>query len=175
MSLKLIKLTKSYEKQLGEMIDEWKEDQEKNHTNRSPWAIFKNDYHDFDFYLEHLELANPRDGLVPDSTFFLLDDEKDRLLGAVNIRHYLNDGLLKCGGHIGDGIRPSERRKGYATKMIGLALKECKKLGIDRALICCDKDNIGSAKSIQNNGGVLENELVTDDGEIVQRYWISIK
>ena len=95
MSLKLIKLTKSYEKQLGEMIDEWKEDQEKNHTNHSPWAIFKNDYHDFDYYLEHLELTNPRDGLVPDSTFFLLDDEKDRLLGAVNIRHYLNDGLLK--------------------------------------------------------------------------------
>ena len=174
MSLKLIKLTKDYEKQLGEMIDEWKEDQEKNNTNRSPYAIFKNDYHDFDNYLDNLELVKPRDGLVPDSTFFLLDDEKNRLLGAVNIRHYLNEGLLKSGGHIGDGIRPSERRKGYATKMIGLALCECKKLGIDKVLICCDKDNIGSAKSIMNNGGVLENEIVTDDGEVVQRYWISL-
>ena len=174
MSLRLIKLTKEYENQLGEMIDEWKEDQEKNHTNHSPYAIFKNDYHDFGYYLENLELAEARDGLVPDSTFFLLDDDRDRLLGAVNIRHYLNEGLLRDGGHIGDGIRPSERRKGYATKMIGLALEECKKLGIDKALICCDKDNIGSAKSIMNNGGVLENEITDEDGEVVQRYWIEL-
>ena len=115
MALKLIKLTKEYEKQLGEMIDEWILDQEINHTNRSPWAIFKNDYHNFDYYLEHLELKEAAEGLVPDSVFFLLDEARDRLLGAVNIRHYLNDSLLKEGGHIGDGIRPSERRKGYAT------------------------------------------------------------
>ena len=173
MALKLIKLTKEYEKQLGEMIDEWKLDQEINHTNHSPWAIFKNDYHDFD-YLDNLELKEPRDGLVPDSTFFLLDDERNILLGAVNIRHYLNDYLLLHGGHIGDGVRPSERRKGYATKMIGLALLECKKLGIDKVLIVCDKDNIGSRKSIINNGGVLENEIVGKDGRIEQRYWITL-
>lgn len=174
MALKLIKLTKEHEKQLGEMIDEWKLDQEINHTNHSPWAIFKNDYHDFDYYLENLELKEPRDGLVPDSTFFLLDDERNILLGAVNIRHYLNDFLLLHGGHIGDGVRPSERRKGYATEMIRLALLECKKLGIDRVLIICDKDNIGSRKSIIKNGGVLENEIVGKDGRIEQRYWITL-
>ena len=174
MSLKLIKLTKEYEKQLGEMIDEWKEDQEKNGTNRSPWAIFKNDYHDFDYYLEHLEIKEAEDGKVPDSTFFLLDTERDRLLGAVNIRHYLNEALLKDGGHIGDGIRPSERRKGYATEMIRLALLECKKLGIDRVLMVCDKDNTGSAKSIVKNGGILENEIKDLEGNIEQRYWIEI-
>ncbi len=156
------------------MIDEFREDQEKNHTNHSPWAIFKNDYHDFDYYLENLDIKEAKDGKVPGSTFFLLDEERDRLLGAVNIRHYLNDALLLDGGHIGDGIRPSERRKGYATKMIGLALEECKKLGIEKALICCDKSNIGSAKSIINNGGVLENEITDEDGELVQRYWITI-
>ena len=174
MSLKLIKLTRDYEKQLGEMIDEWKEDQEKNHTNHSPWAIFKNDYHDFDYYLDHLEIKTAENGKVPDSVFFLLDEEKDRLLGAVNIRHYLNDYLLREGGHIGDGIRPSERRKGYAAKMIGLALNECKRLGIDKVLITCNKDNIGSAKSIINNGGILENEIVNEDGELEQRYWITL-
>ena len=94
-------------------------------------------------------------------------------MGAVNIRHYLNDGLLKDGGHIGDGIRPSERRKGYATKMISLALIECKKLGIDKVLMCCDKNNIASSKSIINNGGVLENEIETEK-ETVQRYWIDL-
>ncbi len=174
MSLKLIKLTRDYEKQLGEMIDEWKEDQEKNHTNHSPWAIFKNDYHDFDYYLDNLEIKAAANGKVPDSVFFLLDEESDRLLGAVNIRHYLNDYLLREGGHIGDGIRPSERRKGYATKMIGLALQECKKLGIDKVLITCDKDNVGSSKSIINNGGILENEIINEDGELEQRYWITL-
>ena len=94
-------------------------------------------------------------------------------MGAVNIRHKLNEELLYTGGHIGDGIRPSERRKGYATAMIALALEECRKLGIDKVLMCCNKDNIGSAKSIINNGGVLENE-VEEDGHWEQRYWIEL-
>ena len=114
------------------------------------------------------------DGKVPDSVFFLLDTERNRLLGAVNIRHYLNEFLLKEGGHIGDGIRPSERRKGYATEMIRLALNECRKMGIDKVLMTCNKDNIGSAKSIINNGGILENEFINSNGEIEQRYWITI-
>ncbi len=175
MHLALIQLTKAYERQLGEMIDEWKADQERHHTNHSPWVIFKNDYHDFDFYLEHLETKEETDGRVPDSVFFLLDEDRNRLLGAVDIRHYLNDSLLREGGHIGDGIRPSERRKGYATEMIRLALIECKKLGIHRVLMVCDKDNIGSAKSIRRNGGVLENECIQPDGQTVQRYWITLE
>jgi predicted acetyltransferase len=172
--MKLIKLTKDYYQQCVEMIDEWKLDQEINHTNRSPWAIFKNDVRDFDTYLENLEISEPKDGKVPDSVFFLLDEERNILLGAVNIRHYLNDYLLKYGGHIGDGIRPSERRKGYATKMIELALIECKKLGIDKVLMVCDKSNIASAKSIIKNGGILEDEFMDEDGEIQQRYWIEL-
>ena len=95
------------------------------------------------------------------------------MVGAVNIRHRLNETLLRNGGHIGDGVRPSERKKGIATKMIALALEKCKELGIKKVLMVCDKDNIGSAKSIINNGGVLENEIEAD-GVINQRYWIDI-
>ena len=175
MKVRLIKLSKEYEQQLGEMIDEWKLDQQVNHTDTSPYVIFKNDYHDFDNYLNKLEIKEPSpEGYVPDSVFFLLDEERNRLLGAVNIRHYLNDYLLKYGGHIGDGVRPSERRKGYATEMIRLALIECKKLGIDRVLITCNASNIGSKKSIIKNGGVLEN-IVDEDGVPLERYWIDIK
>ena len=174
MSLKLIKLTKEYEKQLGEMIDEWKADQEKNHTDGSPWAIFKNDYHDFDHYLANLEIRTEVEGKVPDSVFFLLDEDQNRLLGAVNIRHELNEALLKEGGHIGDGIRPSERGKGYATQMIRMALDECRKLGIDKVLMVCSRDNIPSARTILKNGGVLENEIVNEKGEVIQRYWITL-
>lgn len=168
--LKLVKLEKKYQNQLMEMMEEW----EKTGEKIVPYAIRKVDYHDFDSYLESLEVKDDKEGFVPDSTFFCLDTERNILVGAVNIRHYLNDALLLNGGHIGDGVRPSERRKGYATEMIKLALEECKKLGLDKVLMVCDKNNIGSAKSIQKNGGILENEVLVD-GILEQRYWIEIK
>ena len=168
MKLKLVKLCEKYRAQLIDMMDEWAATGEKI----IPYAIRKNDWHDFEGYLAGLDTA-PKPPLVPDSTFFCLDEERGSFVGAVNIRHYLNDALLKSGGHIGDGVRPSERRRGVATAMIGLALDECRKLGIDRVLMVCDRDNIGSARSIINNGGVLENE-VEHDGHIIQRYWIEL-
>lgn len=167
--LKLVKLEEKYMPQLINMMDEWYATGEKI----VPYAIRKTDYHDFKTYAESLELTEAREGLVPDSTFFCLDTERNRFVGAVNIRHWLNDALLLNGGHIGDGVRPSERRKGIATAMIGLALQECCKLGIERVLMVCDKENVGSAKSIQNNGGVLENEIEMD-GIREQRYWIDL-
>jgi len=175
MNIELVKLTKEYKNQLTDMLTEWKDYIERNNTNSSPYAIFKNDFHDFDFYLDNLEIKEEtKEGRVPDTVLFCLDKDRNIFVGAVDIRHYLNEGLLQTGGHIGDGIRPSERRKGYATAMIALALEECKKLGIYKVLMCCDKDNIGSAKSIINNGGVLENEVIEDD-HLEQRYWINLK
>lgn len=173
MALKLIKGSLQYKDQIIEMIKEWKAYNDAHNANTSPWAIFKNDYDDFEYYLNNLEVSTTEDGLVPDSTFFCLDEDRNIVVGAVNIRHYLNEYLLQYGGHIGDGIRPSERRKGYATKMIGLALEECKKLGMDKVLLVCDKNNIGSAKSIINNGGILENEVL-EGGKFIQRYWIKL-
>lgn len=173
MSIKLIKGSYEYKAQIIDMLEEWIDYNSKNETNRSPWVIFKNSYDDFDYYLNNLETSEPKDGLVPDSTFFCLDEERNIIVGAVNIRHYLNDYLLAYGGHIGDGIRPSERRKGYATQMIQLALEECKILGIKKVLMVCDKDNIASAKSIIKNGGILENEVI-ENGVIEQRYWIEL-
>ena len=168
--LKLVKLEEKYKNQLFDMLEEWYSTGEKI----VPYAIRKNDYHNFEEYLEKLEVKENDQGLVPDSTYFCLDTERNIFVGAVNIRHYLNESLLLNGGHIGDGVRPSERRKGIATKMIGLALEECRKLGIERVLMVCNKENIGSAKSIQNNGGILENEIELEDGKIDQRYWIEL-
>ena len=168
--IRLVKLTVEYKAQLFEILDEWSVSDD---TNRSPYAIFKNDYHDFDNYLDRLEIKESNGRLVPDSTFFALDIKRNIFVGAINIRHYLNERLLLDGGHIGDGVRPSERRKGYATEMIGLGLKECKKLGINKVLMVCDKENIGSKKSIIRNGGILENEVEVD-GEVLQRYWIEL-
>ena len=174
MNIELVRLTNEYKKQLFEMLEEWKEDIIVNHTDMSPWKIWVNDFHDFDYYINNLDTKEEtKNCWVPDTTFFCLDKDRNIFVGAVNIRHYLNDALLKTGGHIGDGIRPSERRKGYATAMIALALDECKKLGINKVLMCCNKENIGSAKSIINNGGILENE-VEEEGHIEQRYWIQL-
>ncbi len=169
MNLKLIKASDQYRAQITDMLDEWHQTGEKI----IPYAIRRTDYHDFDNYCENLEVMEDAGGLVPDSTFFCLDEDRDIIVGAVNIRHYLNDALLLNGGHIGDGVRPSERRKGYATRMIRLALDECRKLGIQRVLMVCNKENIASAKTILKNGGVLENEIDVD-GVIEQRYWIEL-
>ena len=174
--IKLVKLSKEYERQITEMLDEWELYNNTHETDHSPWAIFS-DHSDFDNYIKLTKLREmPKDPkYVPSSLYYAYNSCEDIMVGAVNIRHYLNEKLLFDGGHIGDGVRPSQRRKGYATKIISLALDECRKLGINKVLITCNKDNIGSAKSIIKNGGILENEVIDEDGIIVQRYWIDIK
>lgn len=167
--LKLVKLNEDNYPLLIDMMDEWTATGEKI----VPWAIVKTDYHVYDAYLNSLEIKEGCPDRVPDSTWFCLDTDRNRFVGAVNIRHRLNDGLLRTGGHIGDGVRPGDRRRGVATGMIALALEECRKLGIHRVLMVCDKENIGSARSIRNNGGVLENEIEAE-GAIHQRYWITL-
>ena len=111
--------------------------------------------------------------LVPETLFLTVRTEDDCLVGMIDIRHRLNEYLMLFGGHIGYSVRPTERRKGYAKEQLRLALPYCKQIGIEKALITCYKDNIGSAKTIQANGGVLENEL-PEEGRITQRYWITL-
>lgn len=170
MNLRLVKASEELREPIVEMLREWKATGEKI----VPWAIQKTDPGDFTAYRESLEVKEGRHGLVPDSTFFCVDEDRQKIVGAVNIRHRLNERLLRSGGHIGDGVRPSERGRGIATAMIALALEECRKLGIARVLMVCDKQNVASARSIVKNGGVLENEIRNGD-EVLQRYWIDLR
>jgi predicted acetyltransferase len=112
-------------------------------------------------------------GWVASSTFWLVEDGE--YIGSINIRHELNDWLLRYGGHIGYAIRPSRRRRGYGTLMCRLALDEARALGLKRVLITCDADNVGSRKIIEANGGVLENEVAQPDRDVPKlRYWIDL-
>ncbi|MBB3111862.1 putative acetyltransferase [Paenibacillus phyllosphaerae] len=139
-----------------------------------PWVISQ-DPTDFAAMLQLLHDnaagVNQPDGWVPSSTFWLVTG-RNRIVGAVNIRHRLTEWLVHHGGHIGYGIRPSERRKGYATKQLALALIETRRLGINRALVICDAANTASERTILRNGGIQDADFIEEDGNVLHRFWI---
>ena len=118
---------------------------------------------------------NLKPNRVAQTTYWLVDGGK--FIGEIGIRHELNDYLLQYGGNIGYGVRYSCWGKGYGTKMLSLALKKAKNLGLDKVLITCDDDNLASAKVIEKNNGKLENVVEnTIDGKTIltRRYWIEL-
>lgn len=100
-------------------------------------------------------------------TYLVFDNKK--LIGLLNVRHGVSGKLLEEYGHIGYGVRPSQRRKGYATKMLQYGLERCKQLGLNEVIVGCYKDNIGSAKTIIKNGGKLMREV--DNYTDINEYW----
>jgi predicted acetyltransferase len=103
---------------------------------------------------------------------FLVADVDGRLVGRTSIRHRLNEFLAHEGGHIGYGVVPDERRKGYATEILRLSLTIARDVGIQRALVTCDDGNVGSATVIERCGGVYDTVVTSKDGNLVRRYWI---
>ena len=177
MHLKLVKPSKRYRNQIIDMLDEWSQyNKEHPNANGSPKALFLTDYHNFPLYLKEISNAiyYPKRGLVPATLLFAYDKDRDMMVGACQIRHYLNDKLKEGGGHIGDGVRPSERGKGYGKEILRLALKECKyTFRIKKVLISAHSDNIASIKAIEANGGIFD-KTVMDDGKPLQLYWIHL-
>jgi predicted acetyltransferase len=112
-------------------------------------------------------------GRAPYSTFWLASGR--HLVGRSGLRHHLTPELEDEGGHVGYDIRPSERRKGYGTLILRLTLAEARKLGLNRALLTCDADNVASAKVIEKNGGRLQGQSVSKrSGKLISRYWIEL-
>ena len=113
------------------------------------------------------------EGLVPSSTYLGIREKDNYIVGMIDIRHYLNEYLTQVGGHIGYGVRKTERNKGYAKQMLKLALEKCKELKIKKVLITCDEDNIASEKVILSTNAKLE-DIRNVDGENKKRFWIEL-
>ena len=115
------------------------------------------------------------EGKVVSTQFILVREADDRLLGMLQLRHDLNDYLRRVAGHIGYSVRPSERRRGYAKRMLAMALDEARKLGLERVVISCSVENEASRRTILSNGGVFESTVLDEtDGELLERYWIEL-
>jgi len=119
--------------------------------------------------------TKPKAEWVEADQFMLVREGERRVLGMINLRHYLNDSLAEIGGHIGYSIRPSERRKGYAKIMLSLCLDECRKLGIEQVLITCDAQNEASYRTIEACGGKFDRLTVRESNAVTARYWVSIR
>lgn len=133
---------------------------------------------DFEEFLQMLEKNKHQElikqGYSTQTTFGVFDDGK--LIGGFNLRHELKGNLINHGGNIGYLVRPSERRKGYGTIILGSALKKAKELGLGRILVTCREENIGSSRVIEKNGGIYENDYYDEVQNVTfKRYWINLK
>lgn len=109
--------------------------------------------------------------------YFLIRESDNKLVGMINLRWNLNEWMLKNAGHIGYCVRPTERQKGYNKIGLYLNLLKARELGLDKVLLVAADNNLGSVKTIEALGGVLENKVPNHQDEtiIMGRYWIDVE
>lgn len=114
-------------------------------------------------------------GRCQGKTFLLIRENDNKIIGTINLRWNLNEAMLQFGGHIGYGIRPTERRKGYNKINLYLGMIEAKKVGLDKVMLDCDVNNIGSDRTLKALGGTLERtEIDPSDGILTNVYWFDV-
>lgn len=114
-------------------------------------------------------------GRCQSKTFLLIRENDNKIVGTINVRWNLTEEMKRFGGNIGYGIRPTERRKGYNKINLYLGLIEAQKLGLDKVMLDCDVNNLGSSKTMQALGGVLERtEIDPYDGILTSVYWFNV-
>ena len=172
--IKLVFPTEEYKEQIQEYLQEHFDNEEYIlHGDGKLHKIIDIDEW-FKVIRNDLSPETVEEGRVPATIFLGIRNSDNRIVGTIQIRHILNEKLLRRGGHIGDGVRPTERGKGYATEMIRLAIEECKKLNLTKVLMVCYEQNVASRKTILANGGVLENKILAENGKVYERYWIDV-
>lgn len=123
--------------------------------------------------MRDIDIANIPKDKVPQFTYFYVPDDEEKIIGTIAIRLATNELLKKRCGHIGYCVRPTERRKGYATKMLSEAIEFCRKINLNNLIIICDKSNSASIGVVKKCGGVLIEEFFSDEfQEAEQMYCI---
>lgn len=122
------------------------------------------------FHADAEEGINLPAGFVPAS--FLVADVDGDIVGRVSIRHELNDYLAAFGGHVGYAVGKAYRRRGYATEILRQAIDMLRLMGVDRVLVTCADDNVGSFKTIEACGGKLQDKVEGDGDTLTRRYWV---
>ena len=175
MNLYLVKPDITYFEQYNEMMAEWCADG----GSISPWFLGDpfasiEEFAEFVRKLDNWEKGIADKSYAPSSSCFVMNEE-GRMIGATSLRHYLTMEGYHSWGHIGYGVRPSERRKGYATRMLQMMLEQAKARNIYKVLLAAYEKNIGSWKTIEKCGGILEN-IVFEEGDDreIRRYWIDL-
>ena len=114
-------------------------------------------------------------GRCQGKTLLLIRENDNKIVGTINIRWNLNEAMLRFGGHIGYGIRPTERRKGYNKINLYLGMIEAKKLGLEKVMLDCDVNNLGSDRTLKALGGELvRTEIDPQDGILTNVYWFNV-
>ena len=130
-----------------------------------PWSKY------VDWLCAVTQRAGLRPGEVPAT--FLLAWVDGELVGRTSIRHELNKYLTAYGGHVGYGVVPAHRERGYANEILRQSVVIARSLGVIDVLVTCDEHNIGSARTIERCGGVLDSIVdQPDGGPRKRRYWI---
>ncbi len=129
-------------------------------------------------FVARLDRERRGEGLRPGfvASTFLVGVVGPKIVGRLSLRHALSPALIEVGGHIGYGVVPSERRRGHATEMLRRSFGPARELGLERVLVTCDDDNVGSIKTIERCGGVLEDVRVVPGSTVPKRrYWITLR
>lgn len=139
-------------------------------------SFIQDSFHIYIHQLEQNSLGiDLKPGFVSATTFWLIS-ERGRVLGESRLRHRLTPSLEDVGGHIGYMVRPTDRDKGYGTKLLALTLVKAQQIWIQRVLVTCNTANQASARVIHKNGGVLASESISaQTDQRVSRYWIELE
>lgn len=174
--LKLVRIETKLYNEYKEMMDEWVNSK----TDINPWVL-KLPYETLEEFKNIMQRVNELEkginlGDYPQSTTYLLIDENTgKVIGASNLRHYLKGSGSELWGHIGYGIRPSMRNKGYAKELLKLTLIEAKKLNLNEVLLGAYENNIASNKVIVSCNGKLFKKLIDKEtNKEVNTYIINI-
>jgi predicted acetyltransferase len=174
-SLRLVRPTPEYQSDFWAMVADYRAAGETRYQ-----ALMDFFQRNFDGYIRHLRNMSRGKGLkpgwVPYTVYWAVKPGLPMIVGELHLRHRLTPALEKEGGHIGYTITPSLRGQGYGTQQLRLGLEKAREFGLECVLITCDTDNIASARVIEKNGGVFEDEIISDNsGKPVSRYWVDLR